>query len=106
MQRSYLLAASAAFALMLPTPIALAQGTDGTAQPPAATTSQATAPAPAATTTPSTDTKKITEKKPAKKKQMTRRQEIEHSIDTGTVPSRYRSSVPKEYQRYIPFDKK
>jgi hypothetical protein len=36
---------------------------------------------------------------------MTRRQEIDRSIDTGTVPSRYRSQVPKEYQRYIPFDK-
>jgi hypothetical protein len=43
---------------------------------------------------------------PAKKKtRMTRRQEIEHSLKTGTVPSRYRSSVPKEYQKYIPFEK-
>ncbi|MBB1091767.1 hypothetical protein HUU61_10740 [Rhodopseudomonas palustris] len=38
-------------------------------------------------------------------KTMTRRQEIEHAIDTRTVPSRYRSSVPKEYQKYIPFAK-
>jgi hypothetical protein len=36
---------------------------------------------------------------------MTRRQEIDKSIDSGTVPSRYRSSVPKEYQHYIPFAK-
>jgi hypothetical protein len=37
---------------------------------------------------------------------MTREQELNHSIDTGTVPSRYRSQVPKEYQQYIPFDKR
>jgi hypothetical protein len=36
---------------------------------------------------------------------MTQRQEIEKSLETGTVPSRYRSQVPKEYQRYIPFAK-
>ena len=127
MQKSYLLAATAAFALILHTPIALAQGTSETTTPPAATTTpsqtttppQTTTPAPAATTTPpettttspaattttpSTDAKKTTEKKPAKKK-MTRQQEIDHSIDTGTVPSRYRGSVPREYQKYIPFDK-
>ena len=42
-------------------------------------------------------------KKPAK---MTRQQEIDRSIDRGTVPARYRSSVPKEYQQYVPFDKR
>jgi len=36
---------------------------------------------------------------------MTQRQEIEKSLATGTVPSRYRSQVPKEYQKYIPFAK-
>jgi hypothetical protein len=36
---------------------------------------------------------------------MTRQQEIEKSIDSGTVPARYRRSVPKEYQQYIPFAK-
>ena len=35
----------------------------------------------------------------------TRRHEVEKSIESGTVPSRYRSSVPKEYQQYIPFSK-
>lgn len=30
-------------------------------------------------------------------------QEISHSLKTGTVPLRYRSKVPKEYQKYIPF---
>ena len=36
---------------------------------------------------------------------MTRQQELEKSIDTGTVPARYRNSVPKEYEQYIPFAK-
>lgn len=111
MQKSYLLAATAALVLMMQSPLALAQGTPaagGTAAPaatgaaPAATTA-----APSATTDASSqpaDGKKSASKKPAKKK-MTRRQEIDHSIDTGTVPSRYRSSVPKQYQQYIPFDK-
>jgi hypothetical protein len=79
---------------------------------PAATTA---APAPAATTsTPATSSSTATTKDSSatptketkKKKRMTRQQEIDHSIATGTVPSRYRSSVPKEYQKYIPFDKK
>jgi cobalamin biosynthesis Mg chelatase CobN len=33
------------------------------------------------------------------------RHEIAHSLKTGTVPSRYRSQVPKEYQKYIPFER-
>src|SRR3954449_3882394 len=44
-----------------------------------------------------------TTKKPAKK--LTREQEIDRSIDRGTVPARYRSRVPKEYQQYVPFEK-
>ena len=51
------------------------------------------------------DSKKSASKKPAKKK-MTRQQEIDHSVDSGTVPARYRNSVPRQYQRYIPFDKR
>jgi hypothetical protein len=47
----------------------------------------------------------VTTSKEKKKTKMTRRQEIEHALKTGTVPSRYRSSVPKEYQKYIPFQK-
>ena len=38
-------------------------------------------------------------------KKLTRQQEIDKSIDSGTVPSRYRSQVPKQYQQYVPFDK-
>jgi hypothetical protein len=44
-------------------------------------------------------------KKKAKAARMTRRQEIDRSIDSGTVPARYRSSVPRQYQQYIPFEK-
>lgn len=112
MQKSYLLAATAALVLMMQSPLALAQGTPaagGTAAPAAATTAPAaTTAAPSATTDTSsqpTDGKKSASKKPAKKK-MTRQQEIDHSVDTGTVPSRYRSSVPKQYHQYIPFDKR
>ncbi|WP_407117013.1 hypothetical protein [Bradyrhizobium sp. LMG 9283] len=110
MQKSYLLAATAALVIMTQMPLALAQGAPATG---ATTAPAATTTAPAATTTaPSatdsssqpTDAKKSASKKPAKKK-MTRQQEIDHSIDTGTVPARYRSSVPKRYQQYIPFDK-
>ncbi len=111
MQRSYLLAVTAVLALIMQTPLAFAQTAPaaGETAAPAATT---TAPA-AQTATPSatsetssqpTDSKKSASKKPAKKR-MTRQQEIEHSIDSGTVPARYRSSVPKQYQQYIPFAK-
>jgi hypothetical protein len=56
--------------------------------------------------------KAATKTEPAKPKSPKRvrisaqtRHEIEHSLKTGTVPSRYRSQVPKEYQRYIPFER-
>lgn len=111
MQNSYLLAATAALLLMMQTPLALAQSAPaagGTATPPATSAAPAaTTAAPSATTDSSsqpTDARKSASKKPAKK--MTRQQEIDHSIDTGTVPARYRSSVPKQYQQYIPFDKR
>jgi hypothetical protein len=72
------------------------------------------APAPTASPAPTTATQSETPpqkdtgaapSKDNKKAKMTRRQEIEHSLKTGTVPSRYRSSVPREYQKYIPFEK-
>ncbi|QOZ54930.1 hypothetical protein [Bradyrhizobium sp. CCBAU 53338] len=115
MQRSYLLAATAALALVMHTPLALAQSAPAeggtppaaaTSAAPAATTAPTATTAPAATTDNSTapaGSKKSAEKKP--KKKMTRQQEIDHSIDSGTVPARYRSSVPKQYQQYIPFEK-
>ena len=112
MQRSYLLAATAALALFMQIPLALAQNAPaagGTAAPAATTTAPAaTTTTPAATSDTSSqpaDSKKSASKQPAKKK-MTRQQEIDHSVDSGTVPARYRSSVPRQYQQYIPFDKR
>jgi hypothetical protein len=40
-----------------------------------------------------------------KKTRMSRRREVEKSIESGTVPARYRNAVPKEYQHDIPFSK-
>ena len=110
MQKSYLLAATAALVVMMQTTFTLAQSAPaagGTAAP-AATAPAPAATAPAATTDASSEpgsSKKSASKKPAKKK-MTRQQEIDHSVETGTVPARYRSSVPKQYHQYIPFDKR
>lgn len=84
---------------------------------PAAQTAPANAPAPAAQSAnppaanapsanpPTNTTDNAPKAKKKKAARMTRRQEIEKSINSGTVPSRYRSSVPKEYQQYIPFSK-
>ena len=74
-----------------------------TTTPPAAATTTTTAPA-AKTETTTTEPAKPAKKQAAKK--MTRQQEIDKSIDTGTVPARYRSQVPKEYHHLIPFDKR
>lgn len=97
----------------LPAGVALAQTTPNTgagtttAAPPAAAAPAATTTAPAAGAT-AAQTSAEPAKAPKKKKaaKMTRQQEIDKSVDSGTVPARYRSSVPKEYQQYIPFDKK
>jgi hypothetical protein len=34
-----------------------------------------------------------------------RQKEVDKSVESGTVPKRYRSSVPKEYHHLIPFAK-
>ena len=73
------------------------------ATPPAAAAPTAAAPAPAVAAPATTTTERTTKKKKSAK--MTRQQEIDRSIDSGTVPARYRRSVPKEYQHYIPFAK-
>ncbi len=112
--------AAAAAALMLfsaPAGVAVAQNVPntgtGTATAPATTTDPATTTAPAATPAPAAAATATTTEQPdgAKKnrkpaKKLTRQQEIDRSIDSGTVPARYRRSVPKEYQQYIPFDKR
>jgi len=89
-----------------PAPTAAAPAPPATAPTP---TTTATAPAgkaaaPVATAPDAANTEHATKKK-KQSARMTRQQEIEKSIDTGTVPARYRNSVPKEYQQYIPFAK-
>jgi hypothetical protein len=91
-------AASAAALVLLPAGVALAQGAPSGGTAPAATSTAAPE-----TTAPEKDKAAPKKKKPAK---MTRQQEIDRSVDRGTVPARYRNSVPKEYHQYIPFDKR
>jgi hypothetical protein len=108
-----MVAASAAALVLLPAGVALAQGAPSSGPAPAATSTaapEAKAPenkAPENTapenTAPAREGAASKKKKPAR---MTRQQEIDRSIDRGTVPARYRNSVPKEYQQYIPFDKR
>jgi hypothetical protein len=93
-------ATSVAAIVCLPAGAALAQSAPSTG---AATT--AAPPTATAETAPAADKGKAAPKK-KKPARMTRQQEIDRSIDQGTVPARYRSSVPKEYQQYIPFDKR
>ena len=106
-QSCAMVAALAAALVVLPAGVVLAQGAPGGG-------------APAATSTAAPETKAPENKAPenrvpektkaaAKKKKparMTRQQEIDRSVDRGTVPARYRNSVPKEYHQYIPFDKR
>ena len=91
-------AASAAALVLLPAGVALAQGAPSGGTAPAATSTAAPE-----TTAPEQEKAAPKKKKPAK---MTRQQEIDRSVDRGTVPARYRNSVPKEYHQYIPFDKR
>lgn len=50
------------------------------------------------------DVIEVAKKKKSVKKKSARR-EAEESAEAGTVPSLYRSSVPKQYHQYIPFAK-
>ena len=108
-----MVAASAAALVFLPAGVALAQGAPSGGTAPAATPTPAApeakvpeskAPENKATenTGPEKEKAAPKKKKPAK---MTRQQEIDRSVDRGTVPARYRNSIPKEYHQYIPFDK-
>jgi hypothetical protein len=92
------LAASVAALISLPAGVALAQSA-----PNSGTGTTTAAPSTTAAETAEKEKPATRKKKPAK---MTRQQEIDRSIDRGTVPARYRGSVPKEYQQYIPFDKR
>jgi hypothetical protein len=104
-------AASVAALVFLPTGAALAQGAPSSETAPTAPAATSTA-APEAkgpenkaseNAAPEKEKAAPKKKKPAR---MTRQQEIDRSIDRGTVPARYRNSVPKEYHQYIPFDKR
>ena len=107
-QSRAMLAALAAALVVPPAGFALAQGAPSGGTAPAATST--TAPetkAPENKSPENTGPEKI--KAAAKKKKpvkMTRQQEIDRSVERGTVPARYRNSVPKEYHQYIPFDKR
>jgi len=92
-----MVAASAVALVFLPAGVALAQGAPSGGTAPTATSTAAPE-----TTAPEKEKAAPKKKKPAK---MTRQQEIDRSVDRGTVPARYRNSVPKEYHQYIPFDK-
>jgi hypothetical protein len=98
-------AAWAVALVFVPAGVALAQG------------APSSGPAPASTAAPEAKVPEnkapenvVPEKKAGSKKKkptrMTRQQEIDRSVDRGTVPARYRNSVPKEYHQYIPFDKR
>jgi hypothetical protein len=41
----------------------------------------------------------------AKKKKSKQQKEVDSSVESGTVPKRYRSSAPKQYHHLIPFAK-
>jgi len=87
-------------------PAPAAQSTNSPAtNSPAASPPSANAPAATTDNAPNNPPNSPSKSKKKKATGTARRQEIEKSIDSGTVPSRYRSSVPKEYQQYIPFSK-
>ena len=98
-----MVAASAAALVLLPAGVALAQGAPSSGPAPAATSTAAPEAKAPENTAPAREGAASKKKKSAR---MTRQQEIDRSIDRGTVPARYRNSVPKEYQQYIPFDKR
>ena len=97
MQKLFQMAIAGAAIVFVSTSVALAQNAPASGST-----------APAATTATASDTTTTDKAVPNKKKKtakMTRQQEIDKSVDSGTVPARYRSRVPKEYQQYIPFEK-
>ena len=97
-----MVAASAAALVFLPAGVALAQGAPSGGTAPAATSTAAPETKAPENTASAQEKAAPKKKKPAK---MTRQQEIDRSVDRGTVPARYRNSIPKEYHQYIPFDK-
>ena len=94
MQKFFQMAIAGAAIVFVSTSVALAQNAPASGST-----------APAATASDTTTTDKAVPNKKKKTAKMTRQQEIDKSVDSGTVPARYRSRVPKEYQQYIPFEK-
>lgn len=84
------------------TPAVLAPEPGTVATTPPASGPAASTPGAPVATAPAGSSKQGAQKKPTR---VTRRHELERSIETGTVPERFRNSVPKEYQQYIPFAK-
>lgn len=70
---------------------------------PATGTAPAAATPPAATTDPAATAAPTGGKKA--KKTASRQKEIDSSVESGTVPKRYRNSIPKQYQDLIPWSK-
>jgi hypothetical protein len=110
---SVVVAAWAASLVFVPAGVALAQGAPSGGTAPAATSTaapEAKAPENKAPENKASENRAPEREKAASKKKkparMTRQQEIDRSVDRGTVPARYRNSVPKEYHQYIPFDKR
>lgn len=125
MQKIFRVGATAATVVFLMASAALAQTPDPAPAPAPAPAAAAPAPEPAAPAatpavaprpsavapappTPETEPAKSASgshvKKPSHR--MSRNAEIDRSINNGTVPARYRRSVPREYQQYIPFDRR
>jgi hypothetical protein len=107
MNRLSRIAIAATILMCAPAGVLLAQSTPdgGTPAAPAPGATPAPATDPAATPPAATADKGAATRKKRAAKKMTRQQEIDKSIESGTVPSRYRSSVPPEYQQYVPFAK-
>ena len=101
-------AAWAVSLVFVPAGVALAQGAPGGGTAPAATYTAAPEAKTPENKTPENTAPEKAQAAPKKKKpaRMTRQQEIDRSVDRGTVPARYRNSVPKEYHQFIPFDKR
>jgi hypothetical protein len=97
MQKFFQMAIAGAAIAFVSTGVALAQNAAASGGTPTT--------APAATSSDTATTDKAAPNKKKKTAKMTRQQEIDKSVDNGTVPARYRSRVPKEYQQYIPFEK-
>ena len=91
---------TAAGAAAAPAAGAAAPATTAAPAAPQATTTTTPAPAAAAPTTDKSSDDKGKKKTASKKGSQS---ELDRSVDSKTVPSRYKSQMPKEYHGYIPW---